>query len=152
MTSTLSKDTALPSTDRQSQSSRRFGYLVAIGVNAGLLYVANHVLEWGWFAWLTSDFELVLPILNVSLWAAIAANALLFLFDPEWFGLLLQLPQLVISGFVGLRMLSVFPFDFTAYEFPWESFVRWGLILPLIGVGIALIVVTVKLLGRLLRP
>ena len=46
----------------RSPAARRFGYLVAIGVNLVLLYVVNNLLEWGVPEFLTDDFERVLPI------------------------------------------------------------------------------------------
>lgn len=145
MTMTITEET-IETTSGPSRGARRFGYLIGAGVGVALLYVANHLLEWGWFAWLTEDFERLLPILNVSIWAGIVCNVLYFAYDADWFKDLTQIPQLIISGLVGFRMLDVFPFDFSAYEFGWESLVRWCIILPLVGIGIALIVVTIRLL------
>ncbi len=41
-------------------------------------------------------------------------------------------------------MLDVFPFDFSAYEFAWDTVARLAIILPLVGMAIALIVVTLR--------
>lgn len=146
MTLTLTENRVETTELPPSRGARQFGYIVGIGIGAAMLYVVNRLLEWGWFSWLTEDFERILPILNVSIWAGIVCNALYFFYDAEWFKLLTQIPQLVISGLVGFRMLSVFPFDFSAYEFAWEIVARWSIILPLIGIGIALVVVTIKLM------
>lgn len=151
MTLTLTEDTVEAKKPKASRGARQFGYLVGVGVGAAMLYVANHLLEWGWFSWLTEDFERVLPILNVSIWAGIVCNVLYFLYDAEWFKLLTQIPQLVISGLVGFRMLAVFPFDFSAYEFAWDTVARWCIVLPLVGIGIALVVVTIRLIGAPFR-
>lgn len=151
MTMTLTKDSVETKRPQPSRGARKFGYLIGVGVGAAMLYVVNHLLEWGWLAWLTQDFELVLPIMNVSIWAGIVCNALYFLYDAEWFKLLTQIPQLIISGLVGFRMLSVFPFDFSAYEFAWDTVARWCIILPLIGIGIALLVVSIKLISAPFR-
>ena len=155
MSMTLTRDSVETRKSGPSGGTRRFGYAVGIGVGFAMLYVANRLLEWGWFGWLTEDFEQVLPIVNLSIWAGIIANALYLVFDAEWFKLLTQIPQLIISGVAGLRILDVFPFDFSAYEFAWGTLVRWGIILPLTGIGIALIVVTIKffwVVGSRLNP
>ena len=151
MTLTLTRDNVETKKAPPSRGARRFGYLVGIGVGAAMLYVANNLLEWGWFSWLTADFEQVLPILNVSIWAGIIANGLYLFYDGRWFRDLTQIPQLIISGLVGFRTLDVFPFDSSAYEFAWESLVRWCIILPLIAIGIALIAVTIRLLAAPFR-
>lgn len=151
MTLTLTDDTVELEDPKPSRGARQFGYVVGVGVGAAMLYVANHVLEWGWFSWLTADFDRVLPILNVSIWAGIVANTLYLLYDPDWFKDLTQIPQLIISGLVGFRTLDVFPFDFSAYEFAWDTLVRWCIILPLIGIGIALLAVTLRLLSGPVR-
>ncbi len=144
MTATRTRDRVETKKRGPSRGTRQFGYLVAIGIGFVMLYVANRLLEWGWFAWLTEDFEEVLPIVNLSIWAGIIANALYLVYDAEWFKLLTQIPQLIISGVAGLRMLDVFPFDFSAYEFAWDTVARLAIILPLVGMAIALIVVTLR--------
>lgn len=136
-------EVARPSTP---PGARRIGYGIGIGVGAALLYVANHLLEWGWFGWLTDDFELVLPIVNVSIWAGIVCNALYLFYDAQWFRLFTQIPQLVISGLAGWRLLDVFPFDFSAYDFPWDSAVRWGIIVSLVAMVLALVGVSARLI------
>ena len=35
------------------QSAKRFGYVVAIGVNLVMLFVVQNILEWGWLPFLT---------------------------------------------------------------------------------------------------
>ena len=155
MTTTFTRDSARAKKDQPSRGTRQFGYLVGIGVGLAMLYVANRLFEWGWFGWLTEEFEKVLPIVNVSIWAGIIANALYLVYDSEWFKLLTQIPQLVIAGLVGFRMLDVFPFDFSSYKFAWDTVARWTIILPLVGIGIALIVVTIRffwVMGSRVRP
>ena len=151
MTLTLTRDSVETKKPQPSRGARRFGYLVGVGVGAAMLYVANNILEWGWFSWLTEDFERVLPILNVSIWAGVVCNALYLIYDAEWFRLITQIPQLIIAGLVGFRTLDVFPFDFSAYEFAWDTLVRWAIILPLVGIGIALVAVSIRLISAPFR-
>jgi hypothetical protein len=46
---------------------------------------------------------------------------------------------------VAIRMFQVFPFDFSAYEFDWERVARFVMVLGMIGIGIGIVVETVKL-------
>ena len=67
---------------RQSQVNvtptgiRRLGYLVGVGVSAGILFVVNNLLAWDIVPFLTDDFDQLLPIVNASLVASIVVNAI----------------------------------------------------------------------------
>jgi hypothetical protein len=128
-----------------SPATRRFGYMVAIVVNVFLLIAANNLLAWDIFPFLTDDFERVLPILNVSLAAAIAVNLIYLAYDAGWFKSLTQIGLLAISLVVTVRLYQVFPFDFSAYEFGWETLATWALILAMVGVGIGVAAELVRL-------
>ena len=126
-------------------ATRRFGYVVAILVNVAMLIAANNLLAWDIFPFLTGDFERVLPILNVSLGAAVIVNLDYLGFDAGWFKSLTQIGLLAISLAVTVRLYQVFPFDFSAYEFNWELLTKWVLVLAMVGVGIGMIVELAKL-------
>lgn len=130
-----------------SSPGRRFGYGVAIVVNAALLYVANNLLAWDWLPFLTDDFERVIPIINVSLAASMVVNLMYMVADPRWFKSLTQIGLLGISLAVTIRMYRVFPFDFSAYGFDWETTARVLMILAIVGIGIGLIAEFVKLIA-----
>jgi hypothetical protein len=66
-------------------------------------------------------------------------------FDPPWFKSLTRIGLNLISLIVTIRMLQVFPFDFSGYRFDWEIVTRVVLILAIIGTAIAVVVETVKL-------
>ena len=128
-----------------SPATRRFGYMVAILVNVALLIAANNLLAWDIFPFLTNDFERVLPILNVSLGAAIAVNLIYLGFDAAWFKSLTQIGLLAISLVVTVRLYQVFPFDFSAYDFGWKSVAEWALILAIVAVGIGVAAELIRL-------
>ena len=139
-------DTSTQTTQtRTSPATRRFGYVVAILVNVAMLIAANNLLAWDIFPFLTNDFERVLPILNVSLGAAVVVNLVYLGFDAGWFKSLTQIGLLAISLAVTVRLYQVFPFDFSAYEFNWELLTKWVLVLAMVGVGIGMIVELAKL-------
>ena len=50
-----------------------------------------------------------------------------------------------------VRIYQVFPFDFSAYEFPWETLTRAILIIAIVGAAISIIVETVRLAVALRR-
>ena len=72
MSTTLSRSRR-PVAGRPSRS-RRFGYLVSIAVNAAMVYVVHHLLEWGWPRFLTEAFEELLPVITLSFVAGIVVN------------------------------------------------------------------------------
>lgn len=127
-----------------SFGARRFGYLVAIAVNAAMLFVVNNLLEWGWFSWITNQWEDVLPLISLSLVAAMAVNVVYLMFDRDWFKALTQVMLAAINLVVTVRIWQVFPFDFSAYAFDWTAVTRAILVVAVIGVGIGLVVETAK--------
>jgi hypothetical protein len=138
----------------KSPAARRFGYVVAVGVNLVLLYVVNNLLEWGVPEFLTDDFERVLPIMNFSIVANIVVNIVYLFFDPTWFKSITQIVLSVIGLIVVIRLYRVFPFDYTAYEFyefEWEVVTRVILVLIMVGISIGIIVTTAKFVTDLVR-
>jgi hypothetical protein len=122
-----------------SLPARRFGYSVAIAVNIFMLWIMNNLLEWGWPSWLTSEFDQVLPIINVSIVATIIVNLAYVVYDTAWFKSMLQVGLLVVSLVATVRLYQVFPFDFSAYSFNWEAVTRGILIFVCVAMGIGLI-------------
>lgn len=132
-------------------ATRRAGYVVAVFVNAVLLWVIDNLEEWDVVPWLTDDVSRVVPIINVSLVASLVVNLIYLGYDTAWFTSLTQIVLLSISMAVMIRMYAVFPFDFSAYDFNWETVARVVMILAMVGIGIGVIVEASKSLGRLLR-
>ncbi len=119
--------------------AKRFGYLVAAAANSVLLWAVHRLLDWGWPAFLTEDFEQVLGIVTASLIAGIVANLALAVHHR---GRSRALADVVTAAFglaVGLRMWEVFPFDFTGYATDWSGPVRLALGVGIGATGIAII-------------
>jgi hypothetical protein len=72
-------------------------------------------------------------------------------FDPTWFKSLTQIGLSVISLMVTVRLFRVFPFDFSPYEFGWETITRVVLILVMIGITIGIITESVKFVNGVVR-
>jgi hypothetical protein len=76
-----------------------------------LLHGVGHVLEWQ-IGWITPAWSDAVWALNLSLEVSLAANAVFFLHDHDWF----RYPVLVVCSLAALQALFVlyalFPFDF----------------------------------------
>ena len=126
----------------RSRTTRRVGYVVAALVDGAVLWVANHLLGWGWPPFLTDGFEDLLPWVNMSLVSTIAVNLLWTWRDPAWFKRLAQLGLNAISLVVIVRSWQIFPLDFTGYWSGWATLAR-------IALGIAFFGVVVDTVTRL---
>ena len=135
----------------RSVATRRLGYGITMLVNAAMIVVVNNILEWGWFSWLANDFELLIPIINLSLMSSILVNLAYMVYDAEWFKSMCEIGLLVISITVAVRTFQVFPFDFSAYSWDWEATTKMIIAFAIIGMSIALIVNAVKLIVILVR-
>ncbi len=133
------------------RTTRRIGYGVAIAVNAAMLVIVNNILDWGWFGWLTEDLNDVIPLINLSLAASIVANAAYIANDSPVFKGVLELVVNTISLIVTIRLLQVFPFDFSEYSSVWETATRSILIVAIVGISVALLVELVKLIQIVVR-
>lgn len=125
--------------DRQPVSVRRTGYVAAAIVNLLLLWVANHLLEWEWPPFLTPEYDDLLPWIQVSLGATVAANVLWAVRDPAWSRHLGQVALDVVTVVVSIRTWQVFPFDFTTYSDLWEMGARALIIVGGVGAAIGVI-------------
>lgn len=143
-----------PTRPEQSRSpwpsgAERFGSLVAIAVNAVMLYVVNNLLDWGWPSFLTQDFDNVLPAVNLTLVASIIIQVGRFWYNPKWFVAATELISTALGLRAAVRLYRVFPFDFTSYSFRWDLGVKAVLIIAIIGSVIGIVVNLVRLLRAL---
>jgi len=129
-----------------ARTTAHFGYVVAIIVNVAMLVIANNILEWGWLPFLTADFAQVLPLIDLSLLATIAANVAYLAHDPPWFKSVCQIGIGGISLAVALRMYQVFPLDFSSSQFDWEPMARFVILLTAIATLIAMVAELAKLI------
>lgn len=143
-----------------SVATRRFGYAVAVGVNVLLLVIVNNILDWGWLPWLTSEFGNLLPLINFSLVFNIVVNLIYMAYDAAPFKAATQIIVNLIAILILVRTFQVYPFDFSAYDFPvdisaidlsWDLLTRFLLVLAILGTAIAVVTETVKLSRALNR-
>jgi hypothetical protein len=72
-------------------------------------------------------------------------------FDSRWFKSITQIGLAGVSLAATVRLYRVFPFDFSAYDFGWDTLARAVLIIAMVGIVISIVVEVVKLLGAGLR-
>jgi hypothetical protein len=134
---------------RPPVAARRVGYVVAAAINAGMLYVVNVWPGWQSLSFLTDDTHRVLGLVNLTLWANLAVDLVYVAYDPQWFKALGDLMTAAIGLALSIRVLRVFPFDFTGYTFDWAVPIRIVLVVGVVGTAIAVVVQFVSLIRRL---
>lgn len=126
-------------------AGRRAGYAVAMTVNLVLLFLVNVAPGWQAVPFLTESTTDVLLLVNLSMAAAVAANAVYSVFDPPWVRALGD----AVTTSVGLaslvRIWQVFPFDFDTTSVPWDLVARWVIGVGIFGCVVAIIVALVRL-------
>ncbi|MGB8361044.1 MAG: hypothetical protein WCE80_06545 [Acidimicrobiia bacterium] len=135
----------LPSTDELKRVGRRFGFGVAIVINLVMLYIVQNLTSWDVLPFLTKEFDSLVPWISVSLIVTIVANFLYMVNDGPRLRGLGDMVTSLVSLAVTWRVLAVFPFDFSAYDFDWELVARFVLVLAIVGTFAAAVAGAVKL-------
>ena len=142
----------LPSTDELKRVGRRFGFGVAIVINLVMLYIVQNLTSWDVLPFLTEEFDSLVPWISVSLIVTIAANLVFIVNDSPRLRGLGDMVTSLVSLAVTWRVLTVFPFDFSAYEFDWELVARVVLVLAIVGTFAAAVAGATKLATGRMRP
>ena len=133
-------DFELPPKISPEREVRRYSYVIGIAINIVLLIVANSLLDWDWPPFLTSDFADVLPFINVSLLATMVATAIYLGYDAQWFKSITQVITGALALLATVRVYDVFPFDYAAYDFPWDTTTRVVLIIVMVATAFGMLV------------
>ena len=102
-----------PSRVRPSTGRRRFGYVVAVLVNAVLLFLMLVAPGWEAVPILTGDTERVIPWIGASCGVGIIANLVFLARDPVWLKAAGDLVTTIVGLLATWRVWQVFPFDFS---------------------------------------
>jgi len=129
---------------------RRVGYVVAVLVNAAVLYAVNVWPGWQALPFLTEDMRLVLGLVNASMLVSIVANMVVA--DPRWLKALGDIVTTAVGIAALVRMWQVFPFDFSGSSFDWALVVRVAMGVAIGGSAIALVVAFVSFVKSVGRP
>ena len=137
---------------RPAVGDRRVGYVVAVLVNAAVLYAVNVWPGWQALPFLTEDMRLVLGLVNASMLVSIVANMASFAADPRWLKALGDIVTTAVGIAALVRMWQVFPFDFSGSSFDWALVVRVAMGVAIGGSAIALVVAFVSFVKSVGRP
>jgi hypothetical protein len=138
------------------QAARESGYIASIVVNGILLFIVNHLQQWG-APFITADWVQVIPAMSLSMGATVVANLVFLSCDPAWFRHLLQVGLNLLGLAASYTLYRVFPFSLAGWPFetvgPWglEFALRLALVLGMLGASIATVVEFVQVfvcLGR----
>ncbi|HXV71348.1 MAG TPA: hypothetical protein VEB69_08105 [Acidimicrobiia bacterium] len=129
------------------RAGTRFGYSIALAINAAGLVIVQNILDWGWLPFLTDEFADVVPWISFSLVVSIVLNVIYLFNDTVPVKSTGQILSNLISIFVTYRVLTVFPFDFSESSFDWALVTRILLILAMVGAGIGALTEVIKLAG-----
>ena len=128
---------------RPRAASRRAGCVVAVGVNALLLYLLNRSPGWQAVPFLTDAMNRVIGVVNLSITAGLVANLVYVVWDPTWLKALGDLATTCAGVLAMLRIWQVWPFDFPAGS-PWNLVAHVALGLGLVGGAIGIVESTVR--------
>lgn len=129
---------------------RATGFLIAAGINVVLIFVVTNLLGWGFPSFLTEDFAQLEPLIVFSLGLTAAANVIYALADSQLVKRSGDIVTSLVSMLVTVRILQVFPFDYSAYEFNWAALTRVVLIFVIVATGVTVLVAVAKLSRRAL--
>lgn len=132
---------------RPSVAARRAGYMIAVGINVVLLWLANVEPGWEVLPFLTPDMAQVMPLVNASIIAGAVANAVYLAADPTWLKALGDLVTTAVGIVAMVAMWRVFPFDFGDASFDWALLFRWVLGVGIAGSAIGIVVNLVSLVS-----
>ncbi|SDB81445.1 hypothetical protein GA0111570_103282 [Raineyella antarctica] len=126
-------------TQRSAPSTSAGGNVMGSLVNGVLLYLLNGRPGWERISFLTPDTAQVIGIVNATLVVSLVAGILYAVVRSRG----LQAIGGVVTSAVGLaasiKVLRVFPFDFTGYAFDWALVTRVVLIVSIVGCAIGII-------------
>jgi len=129
-----------------SPAARRFGYLIAIMINAVIWYLVFVAPGWAAVPFLTGATREVLGLVAASLIAGMVANVV-YLISDDWPRVIGEPITTAIGLAAMIRLWQGFPFDFDAST-SWPIVARWLLGLAIAGTVVALVVQIVVVVRR----
>jgi uncharacterized integral membrane protein len=130
---------------RTPPAARRFGYVVAVLINAAMWYAVNRWPGWDVLPFLTDETRRVLNLVNVVIIANLVANLIYLLRDPPWLKALGDIVTTALGTLAAVRIWQVFPFEFAEGGIDWALVVRVLLAVAIVGGAIGIVAAVVKL-------
>lgn len=136
-------------TRRPTVRGRRAGYVVAILLNALMLYAVNRWPGWESLGFLTDRTPEVLGLVNASMLVSLVANVAYLWRDGPRVRALGDLVGTLVGAAAMVRIWQVFPFDFDTTAVPWDLVARWVIGVGIFGCIVAIIVALVRFVRAL---
>jgi len=135
--------------EKHASEGKRFGYFVTMVVNAALIYVFNHLLEWN-APYLLPTFEGCLWAIQLSLSVTIFINFIYIFYDASWFKHLMKVIENVFSWVSTYFIYTIFPFELPAEI--WMQITRVAFFVALVIIPVGTLVELIQFLTKVSRP
>ena len=123
-------------------------FIVAIIGNIIILYIVNNLLSWN-LSFITSSFQDVLWIFNISICATIIVNIIFLAFHPGWFRSLVKIILNILSFLVCYYLYTIFPFIFS--QAAYTIILKIILIFGMVALIIAILVEVLRLIFKVIK-
>lgn len=123
-------------------------FIVAIIGNIIILYIVNNLLSWN-LSFITSSFQDVLWIFNISICATIIVNIIFLAFHPGWFRSLVKIILNILSFLVCYYLYTIFPFIFS--QAAYTIILKIILIFGMVALIIASLVEVLRLIFKVIK-
>lgn len=128
---------------KDKKEPQRAEFIAAFILNIILFYIINNLLNWN-LSFIDKTFADVLGVLNLLLISSIIINFLFIFYHPSWFRNLLSTMVDILGFITAYTLYTVFPFIIS--NILMEYFLRFIIIICIIGCFISLIVHLLKFL------
>jgi hypothetical protein len=136
---------------RRSRDSRQVDYVVAVALDALLLFVLNVWPTWASLPFVTVDAIQAVTILNIATVVNIDLNGLCLAVDFGWLKPLTEFINAVFSLMFAMEVRRSFPFNLPAGSVDWELIARLAILVTIIGSVIGIIVQFVLVVVRVIQ-
>lgn len=123
-------------------------FIVAIIGNIIILYIVNNLLSWN-LSFITSSFQDVLWIFNISICATIIVNIIFLAFHPGWFRSLVKIILNILSFLVCYYLYTIFPFIFS--QAAYTIILKIILIFGMVALIIASLIEVLRLIFKVIK-
>lgn len=123
-------------------------FIVAVIGNVIILYIVNSLLSWD-LGFITSAFQDVLWIFNISICATIIANLIFLAYHPGWFRSLVKIILNTLSFLVCYYLYTIFPFIFS--QAAYTIILKIILIFGMVALIIASLVEVLRLIFKIIK-
>jgi len=132
---------------KKKEKSKKYRYFFEILGYFLIWYVISNISSWN-IAFITKNFESVIPLLKLSLGVNIISNLILLIIEGKKTRSLILSISDIFSIFVFYRLYVVYPFKFaylTGSVFV-DQAVRFSFLVATIGLGVALVLEALQLI------